>query len=29
VFDIDSECTGTFDSEDERGLRQILSRFAR
>jgi len=29
VFDIDSEHTETFDSEDERGLAQILSRFAR
>ena len=29
VFDIDSEQTGTFDLEDERGLARILSRFAR
>ncbi|HXF23624.1 MAG TPA: GAF domain-containing protein [Gemmatimonadaceae bacterium] len=29
VFDIDSEHTGTFDSEDERGLARILTRFAR
>lgn len=29
VFDIDSESTGTFDAEDERGLTGILSRFAR
>lgn len=29
VFDVDSEDVGTFDSEDERGLEKILSRFSR
>lgn len=29
VFDVDSERTGTFDSDDEAGLATILARFAR
>ena len=28
VFDVDSECTGTFDTDDEVGLVAILARFA-